>query len=165
MDNWMITELIEHRNRKTPLADTQAVITLWNRWLQSFFYTTFTGRGVSWYVHFGHGFGPQVCKLPISSQGVWFGFMGGGGVIFGCQATYKYANFFWGYIHTETMGQITYKAFGKKFQNPGAVITALTFLWAWREDGNHLAVEQHKQRCRDEHINQNCTFTCFCWKS
>ena len=43
------------------------------------------------------------------------------------------------------MGQITYKAFGKKFQNPGAVITALTFLWAWREDGNHLAIEQYKQ--------------------
>ena len=63
------------------------------------------------------------------------------------------------------MGQITYKAFGKKFQNPGAVITALTFLWAWREDGNHLAIEQYKQSCRDEHINQNCTFTCFCWKS
>ena len=48
------------------------------------------------------------------------------------------------------MGQITYKAFGKKFQNPGAVITALTFLWAWREDGNHHAIEQYKQSCRDE---------------
>ena len=53
----------------------------------------------------------------------------------------------------------------KKIQKPGAVITALTFLWAWREDGNHLAVEQHKQSFRDEHINQNRTFTCFCWKS
>ena len=30
--------------------------------------------------------------------------------------------------HTELMGQITYKAFGKKIQNPGAVITAQTFL-------------------------------------
>ena len=43
--------------------------------------------------------------------------------------------------HTETMSQITYKAFGKKIQNPGAVITAQTFLWAWREDGKHLAVK------------------------
>ena len=45
------------------------------------------------------------------------------------------------YHHTETMGRITYKAFGKKIQNPGAVITAQTFLWAWREDGKHLAVK------------------------
>ena len=34
----------------------------------------------------------------------------------------------WGRGHTETMGQNTYKAFGKKFQKPGAVITAQTFL-------------------------------------
>ena len=34
----------------------------------------------------------------------------------------------WTQPHTETMGQITYKAFGKKMQNPGAVITAQTFL-------------------------------------
>ena len=39
------------------------------------------------------------------------------------------------------MGRITYKAFGKKIQNPGAVITAQTFLWAWRGDGKHLAVK------------------------
>ena len=39
------------------------------------------------------------------------------------------------------MGRITYKAFGKKIQNPGAVITAQTFLWARREDGKHLAVK------------------------
>ena len=55
--------------------------------------------------------------------------------------------------HTETMGPITYKAFGKKFQKPGAVITAQTFLWAWREDGNHLAVQQYQQSFRDEQIN------------
>ena len=48
-------------------------------------------------------------------------------------------------IHTETMGQITYKAFGKKIQKPGAVIAVQTFLWAWGEDGNHLAVHQFKQ--------------------
>jgi hypothetical protein len=51
-------------------------------------------------------------------------------VIFGCQATYKYMLIFFEdtyTLHTETMGQITYKAFGKKIQNPGAVITALTF--------------------------------------
>ena len=40
------------------------------------------------------------------------------------------------------MGRITYKAFGKQEQKQEQyVITAQTFLWAWREDGKHLAVK------------------------
>ena len=37
-----------------------------------------------------------------------------------------------------TMGCITYKAFGKKFQKPGAVTTAQTFLLAGKEDETAL---------------------------
>ena len=45
-----------------------------------------------------------------------------------CQKTQEAIDVARNQEHTETMGQITYKAFGKKFQKPGAVITAQTFL-------------------------------------
>ena len=66
----------------------------------------------------------QVCKLPISSRGVWFGFMGGGGVIFGCQATYKYANFFWRELWNR-MGSKWKKAVKVIINHHGKIVKAL----------------------------------------